>query len=80
LPSILVTPMDGLEFLLSELLQHDWAKHASDNRHDSIQWAKIQRARFVKLMEWNIRNVQGSTTSAWLNLKRAKPLEGDLFV
>ncbi len=79
LPSVLVTPMDGLDFLLSELLQNDWAMHASDGRHDSIQWSKIQRTRLIKLMEWKIKRLRSSTTSAWTNLKRAKPVEGDLF-
>ncbi len=79
LPSILITPMDGLDFMLSELLQRDWTKHTSEGKYDSIQWSKIQRKRFVKLMEWSIRKVEGSQNSAWLNLKRAKPLEGELF-
>ena len=78
LPSILVTPMAAFEFLLSELFQQRWQRHAAEETADMQRWKPIQRNRFIKLFEWQSEYLLGCSGSPWSALKAHKP-PADLF-
>lgn len=73
LPSMLLTPMDGLEFLLGELFQLRWAQTVSEESEDRDSWAKCQRDRLSNLLSWKLDIVRQSQTTPWMALKKAKP-------
>ncbi|MCA9037620.1 MAG: hypothetical protein KDA91_20945 [Planctomycetaceae bacterium] len=73
LPSVLLTPMDGLEFLLGELFQLRWPQAVSEESEDRNSWAKSQRDRLSNLLSWKLGIVRESETTPWMALKKAKP-------
>ncbi|TWT34989.1 hypothetical protein KOR42_53390 [Thalassoglobus neptunius] len=73
LPSVLLTPMDGLEFLLGELFQLRWPQAVSEESEDRNSWAKSQRERLCNLLSWKLDIVRQSETTPWMALKKAKP-------
>lgn len=73
LPGLLHTPMDGLEFLLSELFQDKWHQRASEGRDYVKAWANCQRARIVNLLEWQRDKLIETSGSPWTMLKKQKP-------
>lgn len=73
LPTLLMTPMDALEFLLSELFQDEWGKHAAKENDYCKIWASCQRPRLTKLLEWQLQQVKDAGGSPWTYLKRQKP-------
>lgn len=79
LPSILVTPMDGLEFLLGEMFQLRWAQTVSEESEDRNSWANSQRKRLTKLLNWKLDLIRNSETTPWMDLKKAKPELGVLM-
>ncbi|MBI2480614.1 MAG: hypothetical protein HYV60_18915 [Planctomycetia bacterium] len=81
LPSLFVTPMDTLEFLLGELFQNRWPEHASSERHDVIFWRSRQSKLLARVLDWKRQKIESTVGSPWVALKRAKPEESDnLFV
>lgn len=78
LPSVLLTPMDGLEFLLGELFQLRWAQAVSEESEDRNSWANSQRLRLTKLLSWKLAMIRKSETTPWMALKTAKPELGVL--
>lgn len=81
LPSVIVTPMAVLEFLLGELFQDEWAKHVSRETDDTRFWQSTQRDILLRLLDWKKRHIQKCVGSPWMALKRAKPEAADgLFV
>lgn len=78
LPTLFVTPMDALEFVLAELFQEDWNVHSSKSNGSRNAWASCQRQRIQKLLDWYLERV-GSSTSPWLALKQGKPLTDTLI-
>lgn len=72
-PSLLVTPMSVLEFVLAELFQDSWRKHAARDTSPMQSWRKIQRLRLGRLLHWKADHVDGSAGPPWTALKSAKP-------
>ena len=73
LPSVLLTPMDGLEFLLGEMFQLLWAQTVSEASEDRNSWANSQRLRLTRLLSWKLEMIRNSETTPWMALKKAKP-------
>ena len=73
LPTLLMTPMDALEFLLSELFQDEWGKHVAKENDYCKNWASCQRPRLTKLLEWQLQQVKNAGGSPWTYLKKRKP-------
>jgi hypothetical protein len=69
LPSIVLTPLESLDFLLGELFQKRWPEHQSGK-----VWQSNQRGRLLKLLEaaTNVVTV-GVEGSALMQLKAWKP-------
>ncbi len=81
LPSLFVTPMDTLEFLLGELFQNRWPEHASSDKGDVIFWRSQQSKLLIQVLDWKRQKIESTVSSPWVALKRAKPDESDnLFV
>lgn len=72
LPTLLVTPMDALEFALAELFQKDWQRHSSKNTNSQKIWASCQRRRLENLLKWYLECIK-SSTGPWTALKLGKP-------
>jgi hypothetical protein len=79
-PSLLVTPMAALDFVLGELFQKRWLQLTSGGDYAAQRWRKIQRTRWQRLLKWHLDWVQdsGETCSPWLSIKGARP-PADLF-
>lgn len=73
LPSIFVTPMSAVEFLLSELYQEKWVEHATGDGDDLKYWNQIQRKRLRRMLEWKLSQIENNQGSPWVALKLAKP-------
>ena len=72
-PGLLLTPQDGLEFLIGELFQLDWAQQVSSQSHERDAWANSQQTRLTKLFSWKLSQIRESETTPWMSLKSAKP-------
>lgn len=73
LPTLAFTPMSALEFVLGEIFQDEWAKHASCETPAMMRWRPIQQKRLKQLLEWKLRLARECTGSPWIALKRGKP-------
>ena len=69
----LVSPLDGLEFILGELFQSAWHQAVSRPSHHRNAWAGSQKQRLQRLMEWQLRQINEADTTPWMSLKKAKP-------
>ena len=79
-PSIFVTPMSAVEFVLGELFQDKWAKVTAGNTHHPQYWRARQEKLLLSLFSWYQRDLESkSDRSPWMILKKAKP-KGMLFV
>ena len=79
LPSIFVTPMSTVEFVLGELFQDEWAKATGGNAGDAPHWRALQQKRLQSLFSWYQSELNDSVSSPWMTLKAAKP-DGRLFL
>ena len=73
LPSILLTPMDGVEFLLGELFQLRWRKCVSEDSCERDSWANSQKHRLQRILNWKLKTIREAATTPWMALKKAKP-------
>ena len=73
LPSVLVTPMDGLDFLLGELFQTEWKQEVAQDSDAVKLWATHQRVRLANLLQWQAGEVRRSSGPPWAFLKSSKP-------
>lgn len=73
LPSIFVTPMSAVEFVLGELFQDEWAKEIAGNNSNASYWRALQQKRLLRLFAWYQKHIENSEPSPWMNLKAAKP-------
>jgi hypothetical protein len=73
LPTIVVTPMAAVEFLLAEIFQFRWQQHAAAETADMQRWKPIQKRRLLNLFEWQKRCIQGCIGSPWTAFKTYKP-------
>jgi len=76
LPSILVTLPDVVDFLLGELFQNSWVKHASKSSADMDRWRSAQQRRISNLLEWKNDQVKDTMGSSWVAIKNKKPDPG----
>lgn len=72
-PGLLLSPLDGLEFLLGELFQLEWPQHVSKSSYDRDSWAGHQKRRLQRILEWQVAQVREAETTPWMSLKSAKP-------
>ena len=80
LPSVFITPMSALEFVLGELFQNRWAKATAANTRDPQFWRARQRELLLRLISWYQCHLEkNGDKSPWMNLKEAKP-DKELFV
>lgn len=78
-PSLFVTPMGVIEYVLGELFQEQWARAAMGSSADLQFWRELQRERLDRLLEWQRSVLSDTMLSPWMALKGAKP-DGKLFV
>lgn len=78
-PALFLTPMSVLEFVLGELFQETWRKHAARDTPPMQSWREIQRLRLGRLLSWKAEQVKHSVGPPWTALKSAKPPE-NLFL
>ena len=76
LPSLFVTPMSAIEFVLGELFQDEWAKATTSNANDTPYWRELQKKRLQKLLSWYQDQMKNLVFSPWIALKQAKPEDG----
>jgi hypothetical protein len=74
LPSILLTPIDALDFLLGEIFQREWREVVSRETDQMKAWSKKQKTRLSKLLKWKQDQIEGSGGSAWNYLKHQRPV------
>jgi hypothetical protein len=79
LPTILVTPMAVLEFVLAELFQSRWKEHALQETAYMQRWRPIQKRRLQNLLRWQSGCLENGTGSPWTSFKMQKP-DANLFV
>ncbi|RJQ61259.1 MAG: hypothetical protein C4530_06480 [Desulfobacteraceae bacterium] len=79
LPSIFITPMCAIEYVLGELFQDQWAKAVARDSGDLPYWRDLQRKRLLLLFDWYRQVLNQAISSAWMALKTAKP-EPAIFV
>jgi hypothetical protein len=74
LPGILLSPLDGLEYLLGELFQSVWEQRISEESDERNGWANGQSVRLQKILTWQLKEVKRkSLGTPWISLKKAKP-------
>lgn len=73
LPGLHVSPIDGLDFLLGELFQQKWTRHASKSSPALSHLSQIQQKRTQNLLRWKLRQLANATSTPWVCLKDAKP-------
>ncbi len=78
-PSLLMTPMSVIEFVLAELFQDEWKMHAARSTPEIQRWQPIQRKWIGGLLRWQHDKIMNLSGSPWTSLKGAKP-DSDLFL
>lgn len=73
LPGLLVSPMAVFEFVLAELFQNRWRKHAARETADLLRWQSVQRVRLRNVLMWQADQLKTLTGSPWTALKSQKP-------
>jgi hypothetical protein len=79
LPSILVSAMAVLEFVLAEMFQSGWQRHAAAESAEMLRWKTIQKRRLLNLFRWQSQCIERAIGSPWTAFKLRKP-DSDLFV
>jgi hypothetical protein len=79
LPTIVVTPMAAVEFLLAEVFLPRRQQHAAAETADMQRWKPIQKQRLLNLFDWQKRCSQGCIGSPRTAFKTYKP-DADLFL
>lgn len=73
LPTIHVTPLAVIEYVICELFQDEWDAHVAGGTPHVQRWREIQRKRFDKLLRWSLLASQPKLSTPWVALKRSKP-------
>ena len=74
LPSLVVTPMDALEFMLAELFQRAWLDYSSRETKEIKSWSPYPRKRLSNLLAWQHSIVMKESSGApWTAIKHSKP-------
>lgn len=70
LPSILLTPVDCLDFLLGELFQGEWTKHQYESRLQTAGWIQGVRTRVCHILRTKADcAAQSQGITPWMTLK-----------
>lgn len=72
-PNVFATPMSAIGFALGELFHAEWEKTILKPSDASNRWKRIEAKRFRALLDWQLKEVEKSTSSPWCDLKAAKP-------
>ena len=75
LPSLFVTPMASIEYVIGELFHDDWKQTAMSNSGDVPYWRKLQKDRLNRLLGWYKDSLAKVDSSPWMDLKVKKPEE-----
>ncbi len=78
LPALVFTPMAALEFVIAELFQAEWRRHAAKETPEMNRWRSIQQKRLDRLFTWKQKLVRECSGSPWTAIKLAKP-QAELF-
>jgi hypothetical protein len=78
-PSVFVTPMAVVEYVLGELFQDRWAQAVAEENGNVLYWRRLQKDRFIRLFNWQKSSLEGAISTPWMTLKAAKP-PGELFL
>jgi len=78
-PGFLPTPPVVLEFVLGELFQDEWARHASEENATTQPWRTMQASRLMRFLRWQQQRLASCSGSPWVALKLLQPA-GDLFI
>lgn len=73
LPSIILTPMDAIDFMVGELWQEEWLRISAGTSVELKAWRQYPKRRLLKLLEWYLGEVRDAQGAPWNHLKRAKP-------
>jgi hypothetical protein len=73
LPSALVSPFACVEFIIGELFQDQWAKHANRDFGDVRDWHGLQSDRMKRQLTWHLKQVDAASGSPWSAWKQATP-------
>ena len=79
LPSLFVTPMSAIEFVLGELFQNKWAQATASRHPDVDYWRARQKKWLQRLFSWYNEQIEKSSSSSWVAIKKAKPAD-DMFL
>ncbi|MCH7479622.1 MAG: hypothetical protein IIA14_16165 [SAR324 cluster bacterium] len=79
IPSLFVTPMGAIEFVIGEMFQEEWEKATSGGTANPAYWRALQAKRLKTLLLWQRGVLEGILSTPWMALKRAKP-NGELFL
>jgi len=75
LPALAMTPFLAIEFVIGELFQDRWRRHALADSKETRRWRNIHGPRLARFFEWQMRVASGAgiVGSPWMTLKTAKP-------
>jgi len=73
LPSILLTPIDAMDFLLGEIFQQTWKQEVNRDTSPMQLWSEKQKTRLSRLLKWKQEQIDQSGGSAWNYLKHQRP-------
>jgi hypothetical protein len=79
LPSLFITPMAVVEYVIGELFQDRWAQAVAEENGDILHWRSLQKERFIRLFNWQKSSLEAAISTPWMTLKAAKP-PGELFL
>jgi hypothetical protein len=76
-PNLFATPMAAIGFAVGELFHAAWEQSVKRDIDAARYWRSLQKDRLEKLLDWQLRVVQGTRTSSpWCRLRQAKPDKG----
>jgi hypothetical protein len=76
-PTLVATPASVVEFVLSELFQKDWSRHAAAHAQRGV-WISSQKHWWRRHLTWQSAQIEGAGFSPWVELKESVP-GADLF-
>ena len=79
LPSLFVTPMSAVEYVLGEIFQDEWAQETARRTNDLLHWRRLQQQRLQCLFRWYQNKMLDSVSSPWMTLKSAQP-DDSMFI
>lgn len=78
-PSLVVTPMDAIDFAIGELFLERWNEHTASSQFATHVRA-LQKRRFLNLFDWKRKIVDETLRSTpWVSIRRKRPPD-NLFI